>query len=96
MNMLRVAFVVVAALSMSCATPVEKPTPPAPPSQAQTSADAMELDVMRETRKTAAAELQCPEEQLLVTCTGRDALGGCVAIQAKGCEKTLEYSFGAQ
>ena len=54
----------------------------------------MEDSVMVETRKTAAAEMECPAEELLVTCTRRDGTGGCVAIQAKGCGKTLEYSFG--
>ena len=92
---MRTMFVVVGLLSISCATP-----PPPPPAAAaapvQTSAEAMEADIMRETKKTAAAELQCPEDQLLVTCTTYDALGGCVAIQAKGCDKTLDYSFGSE
>jgi hypothetical protein len=84
---------VVAALLSACATP---PPPPAakPAPSPVSSAEAMEDDIARETRKTAAAELQCPAEQLIITCTRRDSLGGCVAIQARGCDKTLEYNFG--
>ena len=55
---------------------------------------AMEDSIMAETRKTAAAELECPSEELIVSCTARDAHGGCVAISAKGCGKSLDYSFG--
>ncbi|HEY1100536.1 MAG TPA: hypothetical protein VGF99_16465 [Myxococcota bacterium] len=89
------AVVVTAFAANGCASAEKKPAPKAA-APATTSMEAMEADVMRETRKTAAAELQCPEDQLLVQCTGRDALGGCVSIQAKGCDKTLDYSFGAE
>ncbi len=84
---------VVAALISACATP---PPPPAakPAPSPVSSSEAMEDDIARETRKTAAAEMQCPAEQLIITCTLRDSLGGCVAIQARGCDKTLEYNFG--
>jgi len=93
--MIKHAIVLLTLLSVACATPPEKaPAPPtAPPTSTSTSAE-MEEHVMTETKKTAAAELQCPEEQLIITCTGRDSLGGCVSIQARGCDKTLEYNFG--
>jgi hypothetical protein len=86
-------LLVVVALLSACATPPPPPAPKPAPSPVSSS-EAMEDDIARETRKTAAAELDCPAEQLIVTCTQRDSLGGCVAIQARGCDKTLEYSFG--
>ncbi len=86
-------LVVVAAILSACATP-PPPAPPKPAASPVSSNEAMEDDIARETRKTAAAELSCPAEQLIITCTSRDSLGGCVAIQARGCDKTLEYNFG--
>jgi len=84
-------------LGVACATPTTKTRairiPPEGTSSTTATAE-MEDSVMVETRKTAAAEMECPAEELLVTCTRRDGTGGCVAIQAKGCGKTLEYSFG--
>ncbi len=83
----------------ACATPEAKapkrpPPPPDAPGAMASETDAMEASVMEETRKTAAAQLECPAEELLVSCTARDAHGGCVSISAKGCGKSLEYSFG--
>jgi hypothetical protein len=72
-----------------------KPIRIAPEGSSSTTATAeMEDSVMTETRKTAATEMECPADELVVTCIRRDGTGGCVAIQAKGCGKTLEYSFG--
>ncbi len=95
--MFKPVVVALALLSVACATPAEKPAPPPPPPPSATSTSAeMEAHVMTETKKTAAAELQCPQEELIITCTGRDSLGGCVSIQARGCDKTLEYNFGSE
>jgi hypothetical protein len=92
-----VAAVVTTIVFAACAT-----TPPPPASTApieptptpQSTTAAIEEDVVRETRKTAAEQLECPAEELAVTCTKRDVHGGCIAIQAKGCGKVLDYDFG--
>jgi hypothetical protein len=81
----------------ACASAPPKPvasTPIEPTPTPQTTSAAIEEDVVRETRKTAAEQLECPAEELAVTCTKRDVHGGCIAIQAKGCGKVLDYDFG--
>jgi hypothetical protein len=93
------AIAVVVVGSASCASapakgPQRPPPPPDAPGAMASETDAMEVNILAETRKTAAAELDCPSEELLVSCTARDAHGGCVAISAKGCGKSLDYSFG--
>lgn len=81
----------------ACASAPEKPVasaPIEPTPTPQSTAAAIEEGVLRETRKTAAEQLECPAEELVVTCTKRDVHGGCIAIQAKGCGKVLDYDFG--
>ena len=56
----------------------------------------MEAAILEETKKTAAEQLGCPVEDVRMRCTNHDAQGGCVAVQAKGCDKTLDYSFGSE
>lgn len=91
------AVVVTAIIALGgCASPpppvASTPIEPTPTPQSTTAA--IEDDVVRETRKTAAEQLECPAEELVVTCTKRDVHGGCIAIQAKGCGKVLDYDFG--
>lgn len=84
--------------ALACATsptPSKTTTAPIEPTPTpQSTAAAIEDDVVRETRKTAAAQLECPEDQLTISCTRKDVHGGCIAIQAKGCGKVLDYDFG--
>jgi hypothetical protein len=54
----------------------------------------VEANVLAEAKKTAVDQLQCPEEEVTVSCTKHDAHGGCIAVQARGCGRTLEYDFG--
>lgn len=81
----------------ACSTPATRstaPTPIEPLTTPTSTAATIEDEVARETRKTAAEQLECPEDQLTVACTRRDVHGGCIAIQAKGCGKVLDYDFG--
>jgi hypothetical protein len=92
-----VVVVILVAAAAACASAPEKPatrTPIEPTPTPQSTTAAIEEDVIRETRKTAAEQLECPAEELSVTCTKRDVHGGCIAIQAKGCGKVLDYDFG--
>lgn len=87
------ATVVLAACASTPPAPVTSaPIEPTPTPQSTTAA--IEEDIIRETRKTAGEQLECPAEELVVTCTKRDIHGGCIAIQAKGCDKVLDYDFG--
>jgi len=54
----------------------------------------VEANVLAEAKKTAVEQLQCPEDDVTVSCTKHDAHGGCIAVQARGCSRTLEYDFG--
>jgi hypothetical protein len=69
------------------------PPPVEAKSNTPTAAE-VEADVMIEAKKTAIEQLQCTEEEVTVSCTRRDVHGGCVAVQARGCGRTLEYDFG--
>jgi hypothetical protein len=93
----RVAVVAMLVVVSACAAAPSKPvgrTPIEPTPTPQSTTAAIEDDVVRETTRTAAEQLECPAEQLVVTCTKRDVHGGCIAIQAKGCGKVLDYDFG--
>jgi len=94
MSRLAVLLAVVA-LAVSCSTPkVRRPRQPDAPEAVTPSTEQMEKDILAQTTATAAAELSCPIEELIARCTAYDALGGCTAINVRGCDKTLEYQFG--
>jgi hypothetical protein len=80
---------------LACSTSAPKRTRRAPPRRppAPTPA-AVEETVLREATTTAANELQCPVAEVSSVCTRRDVHGGCVAIQARGCGKIVDYDFG--
>jgi hypothetical protein len=82
----------------ACAAPPKKKAPlvPAPTMAAPTSATAAELEasVLSEAKKTAVQQLECSDEEVTVSCTKHDVQGGCIAVQARGCGRTLEYDFG--
>ena len=83
---------------LSCATtPKKKHKRPKPPEQVQSttpSTEEMDKSILDQTLDTAAKELECPKDQLLARCTKHDAQGGCIAVNVKGCDKTLDYQFG--
>jgi hypothetical protein len=54
----------------------------------------MEQDILAQTRKSAAEQLQCPEDEINVQCTKHDRHSGCIAVQVRGCDKILDYDFG--
>ena len=83
---------------VGCVTPQANPTQRRPQDSAvvTTTPEEMEAAILEETKKTAAEQLGCPVEDVRMRCTNHDAQGGCVAVQAKGCEKTLDYSFGSE
>lgn len=99
---MRLSLVLVAVslvLGMSCATAKKKhakrPKPPETSESAAPSTAEMDKDILAQTTETASKELDCPKEQLIARCTQHDAQGGCIAINVRGCEKTLDYQFGA-
>jgi hypothetical protein len=90
-----VATLLVVGALVACCTSAPKRTrrtsprrPPAP------TPAAVEETVLREAARTAAEQLQCPVEQVSSICIKRDVHGGCIAIEARGCDKRLEYDFG--
>ena len=68
--------------------------PPVPDRPNTATASEVEASVLAEAKKTAVEQLQCPAEEVTVSCTRHDVHGGCVAVQARGCGRTLEYDFG--
>ena len=89
---------VVASFVAGCATHDAKRTHsvPAPTEEKSNTATAAEVeaDVLAEAKKTAIEQLQCTADEVTVSCTRHDVHGGCIAVQARGCGKTLEYDFG--
>jgi type IV pilus biogenesis protein CpaD/CtpE len=89
----------VAALSVAgCATHDARknhgvPAPTEEKSNTPTTAE-VDADVLVEAKKTAVEQLQCTADEVTVSCTRHDVHGGCIAVQARGCGKTLEYDFG--
>lgn len=83
-------------LGLACSTPkkAKRPRQPDAPEAVTPSTEQMEKDILAQTKATAAQELACPIEELIARCTAHDALGGCTAINVRGCDKTLEYQFG--
>ncbi len=69
------------------------PPPTVASSNTPTPAE-VEASVLAEAKKTAVEQLQCTEEETTVSCARHDVHGGCVAVQARGCGRTLEYDFG--
>jgi hypothetical protein len=97
-----VAGVVVASLGVvgcfvatSCAVPEAAHRSSRPrPASSSLSTEEVDASVLAEARKTAAQTLECPDDAVTVTCTRRDLHGGCVAVEARGCDKMLDYDFG--
>lgn len=95
---LAVVALMLAVSAGACATHGEKkphgvPAPTEAQSNTATAAE-VEADVLAEAKKTAVEQLQCAAEEVTVSCTRHDVHGGCIAVQARGCGKTLEYDFG--
>jgi hypothetical protein len=86
------------AVAGACASSSPKKKQGVPPPTTATAntptAAEVEADVLAEAKKTAVEQLQCPAEEVTVTCTRHDVHGGCIAVQARGCGNTLEYDFG--
>ncbi len=90
-----IATLVLVGAVLACSTSAPKRTRRASPRRppAPTPA-AVEETVLREAAAAAANELQCPVAEVSSVCTRRDVHGGCVAIEARGCGKVLDYDFG--
>ncbi|MBM4280917.1 MAG: hypothetical protein FJ137_09185 [Deltaproteobacteria bacterium] len=73
--------------------PRSVPPPTVASSNTATPAE-VEASVLAEAKKTSVEQLQCTDEETTVSCTRHDVHGGCVAVQARGCGRTLEYDFG--
>ncbi|MDP2339942.1 MAG: hypothetical protein Q8O67_03205 [Deltaproteobacteria bacterium] len=101
MRTLSIASLVAAALFpglslWGCATP-EKGTPLRTPKQEEvkiTTEAEMNSSVMIDAKKTVAESLGCPIDEVTLRCTAHDSHGGCTAVQGRGCDKVMEYSFG--
>jgi hypothetical protein len=86
------AFVALAACGTagSAGKPDKPPVPPMEDPHAKPANDLFMDDV-----KTAVAgQLECPVEEINLTCVKRDQQGECVAVRGDGCNKTVEYQFG--
>jgi predicted component of type VI protein secretion system len=59
-----------------------------------TTEEEMNSSVMIDAKKTVAESLGCPIEEVNLRCTAHDSHGGCTAVQGRGCDKVMEYSFG--
>ncbi len=92
-----VLLIVAAIVLVGCASDPEvkkRPILHPPDEYSESKLGEIEEKVEKDTRASASKELDCPEDQIVIQCTQKDNHGGCVALQAKGCNKTLEYSFG--
>ena len=94
---MRLAFVSLLAIALAGCSALSggrrRDKPPVPPMQ-ETPPPAPTDAYMDEVRRAAAAQLECPIEQIDVICLRRDAGGDCVYVRASGCERTYEYQFG--
>lgn len=84
---------ILAALACGTTGKSAREAPPVPP--VGTTAAAPPKDAYLDDVKTAvAAQLECPVEQINVTCIRRDSQGECISVRGDGCERTVEYQFG--
>ncbi len=84
-------------LVLGCAAPAPRKAAPGPPlAPAGATPDEVNAEILTDAKQSAAEQLACPIDQVLMRCTKLDAHGGCVAVQAKGCDKTLDYEFGSE
>lgn len=74
----------------SAGKPEKPPVPPMEEAHAKPANDLFMPDV----KNAVAAQLECPLEEINLTCVKRDQQGECVAVRGDGCEKTVEYQFG--
>ena len=92
---LAVLLAVAVAVMLACGTAKPKKKKFMPTSETDTPASVNPKDShFDEVRKAAAAQLECPPEQINIVCLRRDSDGECISIRADGCEKSFEYQFG--
>jgi hypothetical protein len=84
------------ALGLACSTPAKvKQKRFIPASENDSDPNPTSKDThFDEVKKAAAAQLQCPIDQINIVCLHRDSDGECVQVRADGCDKTYEYQFG--
>lgn len=78
------------ATATSSAKPDKPPVPPMEEAHAKPANDLFMADV----KNAVAGQLECPLEEINLTCIKRDGQGECVAVRGDGCEKTVEYQYG--
>ena len=84
------SFVVLLGCAGNKAVPSRPPVPPMGETAAAPAKDGYLADVMA----AVAGQLECPLEEINVTCIRRDTQGECIAARGDGCERTVEYQFG--
>lgn len=93
---LRIGLLLACACAAACGTTkpaAQADKPPVPPMEepnAQPANDSFMADV----KNAVAGQLECPVEEINLTCVKRDQQGECVAVRGDGCNKTVEYQFG--
>lgn len=88
------AFALTFAVGCGTAAPAGKPDkPPVPPMEQPHAKPANDL-FMDDVKNAVAGQLECPVEQINLTCVKRDQQGECVAVRGDGCERTVEYQYG--
>lgn len=92
-----IARLVVAAalvLALGCGSgKAARKKPPVPPMGETAPAPAKD-GYLADVKAAVAGQLECPAEEINVTCIRRDTLGECVAVRGDGCGRTVEYQFG--
>lgn len=88
--------VVVLGLCSACAgtsTAGKASKPPVPPME-DVKPPLPKDNFMDDVKNAVAGQLECPVEEINLTCVKRDGQGECVAVRGDGCERTVEYQYG--
>ena len=89
---LLIAASLVAALGCG-STKAARAKPPVPPT-GETAAAPPKDSYLADVKTAVAGQLECPAEEINVTCIRKDTQGECIAVRGDGCGRTVEYQFG--
>ena len=92
---MRIAVSALILFVAGCAsTPPPAPESPPVPPMSEPMAKPPTDTFMDDVKNAVAGQLECPVEDINLTCLKRDGQGECVAVRGDGCNKTVEYQYG--
>ena len=81
-------------VALGCGTTKGKRDAPPVPPTGETAVAPPKDNYLADVKTAVAGQLECPVEEVNVTCIRKDTQGECVAVRGDGCERTVEYQFG--